>query len=1272
MMPKFDRLDDDYRTWSIYCEAYLQDRGVWHTVVGPRPVVHPPPDVAEPPEGTDPAGTSAAHAATARALLAHEKEVKELAAWERKEEIALSNINMTVKPHLVRMLADCKTAAEAWGCLKDLFVDDTTSRRADLEDELSTLKLQPGEAIIQYVGRSKGLRNELAVAGVKKDEESLVLHVLRGLPPTYGVIRTFLKSSNAPLRMATTTAKLLSVEKELAASDETDLPPAVQSYLAKLSTRTDEHKALKDPKGPKEKDKKGCHYCKRPGHRIEECRKRMAADEGRKGGGSGKGDKSNTRKGDEKIAYSARVKRGGRPGGKTDARANVWVVDSGATHHLATGHGHFKVTDGNRNDEVTLAAGHTVNANASGVATVMGEGPTSGPTITLRNTLRVPDLDDNLMSVPKVDRAGGAVLFANSHCYLFNEAAVIAVPGLVAKASVQGPLTPEDQYLVGGDSGRKASMMARAAVKGTATVWHRRYFHLGYSNLERAAKMVDGMPVGEVTPERVAGAVCRPCAEGKMARAPFPTSDTKTELMELVHVDITGPFTPSIGGSRYLFTLYEDDSKVLVGVPIKAKSDAGKVLRTTIPDLERRSGRKLKKIRFDNAKEFITATMRTWYDDRGIEVQTTLPYSPQSNGKAERANRTIKDRVRAALSEAEAEEDLWAEAAVAAIYVINRSPKAGMDKTPWEALTGKRPDVSGLVVWGSRAFALKPPTHQRGMAPRTAQGRMVGYAAGGRGYRVLLKNGREVVERRDVVFDETGTDAAQKQVHWGGNDLADREWGHIPHGSTRSSAKSTPALTPSASGGKSTGGPMAPVTPDVQAAIDAARLLTGELASDEETTTEEDEVVQRYPGQERRAPSRYGDEAGAAMANTAAVPTASTKTKKVMVKDLPPPPKTVEEAKGRRDWNLWKSALEAEQQSMRDHEVWRKQKAPPGKPKLKTRVLFEYKTHQSGELERAKCRIVGRGDRQRPGRDYRESWAEMPAAATTRCLLATAAARGWHVHHLDIRTAYLYAPMDMEVYIVIPDGFEDAGEDALLLKAMYGTKQAGRLWGSFLHETLTKEGAVQSTGDRCVYTFHVNEEPIHVEVHVDDLLVCGSDINAVNHVKAAVAEHFKVRDLGEVKSYLGMEVKWNRTARSVSLANPRHTLDLLREYNMEGCKSNEAPMARGAELGDGKPLPDGNLFAELVGSLLYLGNQTRPDISFAVGRLARRMATPTEGDWRAAKAVLRYLQGTKAMGLVYCGDSSLCGWVDSDYGGDKETRKSTTGFVFTLNGAAVS
>lgn len=429
-------------------------------------------------------------------------------------------------------------------------------------------------------------------------------------------------------------------------------------------------------------------------------------------------------------------------------------------------------------------------------------------------------------------------------------------------------------------------------------------------------------------------------------------------------------------------------------MPLRAKSDAGMALRSVIPELGRKSGKRPKKIRFDNAREFITDMMRTWYDDHGIEVQPTLFYCPQSNGKAERASRTIKDRVRAAPSEAGAKHDLWAEPAVAAIYVTNRSPKAGMDKTPWEALTGKRPDVSGLVVWGSPAYALKPPEQQRGMAPRTAQGQMVGYAAGGRGYRLLLKGGREVVARRDVVFDETGAAGDPGHVHWGTTDHEEADWGRNASAALLGSARTTPTLTPSSSAGETTGTSTASITPDVQAAIDAARLLTGEMASEEDSSNEEDVVTQRNPGRERRATSRYAHDGSNAKASIAVVPQAPRKPQGDMVEVLPPPPKTVEEASGRDDCELWASALAAEQQSMRDHGVWVKKAAPPGMSKLKTKVLFDYKALQSGELERPKCRIVGQGNRQWRGRDYRESWAEMPAAATTRCMLATAAARG--------------------------------------------------------------------------------------------------------------------------------------------------------------------------------------------------------------------------------------------------------------------------------------
>lgn len=113
-------------------------------------------------------------------------------------------------------------------------------------------------------------------------------------------------------------------------------------------------------------------------------------------------------------------------------------------------------------------------------------------------------------------------------------------------------------------------------------------------------------------------------------------------------------------------------------------------------------------------------------------------------------------------------------------------------------------------------------------------------------------------------------------------------------------------------------------------------------------------------------------------------------------------------------------------------------------------------------------------------------------------------------------------------------------------------------------------------------------------------------------------------------------------------------------------------MAPGTVLGGGEALGEGNRYAELVGSLLFLANQTRPDIAFAVGKLARRVSAPTEGDMVAAKAVVRYLKGTRTMGLVYGQPCELAGWVDADFAGDTETRKSTTGFLFTLHGGAIS
>jgi len=301
----------------------------------------------------------------------------------------------------------------------------------------------------------------------------------------------------------------------------------------------------------------------------------------------------------------------------------------------------------------------------------------------------------------------------------------------------------------------KASANAASTrIAGEAELWHRRFNHLGIDNLKQAAKMVNGMPSSLADAERVAGPVCVPCVDGTMVQAPHPRSCTKTTKCELVPTDVGGPLTESLGGSIYLITALKDSTGFITATPIKTKGMASQVLKTRIKQLETLTGVHVKRVRHDGAKEYLTHDLKAWYEDKGITSEMTAPYKAQQNGKAERVNRTLMERVRAALLDAGAEEELWAEALASVVHVLNWSPKAGLDVTPLEALTGRRPNVSGFRVWGSRAWALNPKKQQRKLEPRTDVGRFVGYTVGEKAYRILEDGTNKVFERRDVLMEE--------------------------------------------------------------------------------------------------------------------------------------------------------------------------------------------------------------------------------------------------------------------------------------------------------------------------------------------------------------------------------------------------------------------------------------------------------------------------------------------------------------------------------------
>ena len=168
---------------------------------------------------------------------------------------------------------------------------------------------------------------------------------------------------------------------------------------------------------------------------------------------------------------------------------------------------------------------------------------------------------------------------------------------------------------------------------------------------------------------------------------------------------------------------------------------------------------------------------------------------------------------------------------------------------------------------------------------------------------------------------------------------------------------------------------------------------------------------------------------------------------------------------------------------------------------------------------------------------------------------------------------------------------------------------------------------------------------------------------------------FEARDLGEAVSYLGITISRDRANRQIKISHERMIADLLDKYNMKDSKTKSIPLSPAIKLSkEGMEINKQQYpYSNLVGSLMFLSVTTRPDISYTVGALARYMVQPTAVHWQAAKGVLRYLAGTKQYGITFRGSStSLMSYCDADYAGDVDTRRSTTGYVFILNGGAIS
>jgi hypothetical protein len=322
---------------------------------------------------------------------------------------------------------------------------------------------------------------------------------------------------------------------------------------------------------------------------------------------------------------------------------------------------------------------------------------------------------------------------------------------------------------------------------------------------------------------------------------------------------------------------------------------------------------------------------------------------------------------------------------------------------------------------------------------------------------------------------------------------------------------------------------------------------------------------------------------------------------------------------------------------------------------------------------------VARGCQQRPG-SYGEAFAPTADLSAVRTVLALAAAEGWEVRASDVHNAFCQSQLPRPVYMRQPEGFVKLGADGKplvmrLRKSLYGLHESANLWHETIKAALVKLGYEESKQHACV--FKNPTTGIIQLVYVDDNLHTGtSDGGALDAAVRELGGVFSIKELGFPQSFLGMELA--RCGNGLVLTQHGYTARLLAEHGMAAAHGARTPAA-GAIVADEQspPLAAGACatYRTLMGELQWLAQCTRPDITYPVSQLQRSTAAPQEYHMEGAKRVLRYLAsngGGLAYGLTEGAELlELVGYADASFAADSATRRSHTGYVLMLGGAAV-
>ncbi|KAG6465891.1 hypothetical protein O3G_MSEX015473 [Manduca sexta] len=1141
--------------------------------------------------------------------------------YEKKSLKALAKICLSVNAPAFPHVRNAKTAKEAWSNLSKAYEDKGLCRRLSLLRSLFSTQLVNYDSMDNYLSKLQETSQQLQDISYPLDDEFLAVIMLSGLPGTYDPLIMALENSNIKLSSDVVKGKLLQEHERR--DNKTDTATALAA-------------SKKSPK---------CFKCKKSGHLFKDCYKNKRKNF----------SKDTTAKEMPKMLLTALT---------TSIQQDVWYVDSGATSHMCNNKSVIS-------DFVSVKPSSVSVANGEKLFTV-GQGEvkvrlTNGIR-TIKDVFYVPNLSANLLSVSCLVNKGYKVIFYKDKCKIFDKQDMLAIAtlenGIYKLDTIGQPLCEGgNNNFVYSVERQDIPSEGKVAVE-SQEIWHRR---LGHLNSKSMSLLRQGMVTGINYNLNIFNP-CAECIKGKLSKLPFPKKSYSraTQVLGLVHTDVCGPMPcVSFSGAKYFLTFIDDFTRKTFVYFMRTKDEVFEHFKNFKAMVENETNHKIKILRSDNGGEYINLKLQAFLKNCGIKHQTTVAYSPQQNGVAERANRTIVEKTRCMLLDAGLSNKFWAEAVNTAVYLKNRSPtKAVLGVVPEEKWSNSKVSLSNLRIFGCIAYAVTQNRNK--LDSRSKLHIFVGYCENTKGYRLVdPENSFKLVIARNVIFLEN-------RFH------------NKSHDDTESS-ESVDVLLNDCSGVSVNDMSSAPAletqtqsTTRQSESFTVSPVLSDDIRRDSTITVDDSDSNDSVYEENSSADPTYilgettMEEAASSDSGDFSSSESVLLVKKLIYDD---DPDTVQEALASTDAAEWHSAMKDEYKSYIDNKCWTLTERPKHQKPIKCRWVFKRKTGLNGELLKYKARLVAKGYTQKHGVDYEETFAPVVRHSTLRTLFAIAAELDMSIDHLDVKTAFLNGNLTENVYMEQPDGFKVKGKEHMvykLNKAIYGLKQASKMWYDKINKILLQKLHFKKTASEpCVFYHKDKNHLIILALYVDDMLLFSTSSSIKETVKNALMHEFEMRDLGPIHNILGMKVI--KSKNKVTLDQSGYILKVLEKFNMLDCKPAKTPLEKGIKFPKCDKKDERFCYRNLIGCLMYIAVCSRPDIAHAVSLLSQYNESFTETHWKAAKRVLRYLKGTLNYGLVFQkGGLEVTGHVDADWAGNDVDRKSYTGFIFKIGNSLVS